>query len=384
MEAIDNLVMVASPRLMMKVEGERPGPTVVFIGGIHGNEPAGVLALEEIMPIIQKNRAILKGNVFAIKGNLQALAAKTRFIDQDLNRIWTGSILSQIKEKTILNAEETEAKEILELIEHLLHAPEEQICFFDLHTTSAPSIPFITINDMLINREFVSPFPVPKILGLEEFLKGPLLSFINGKGHVAVGFEAGQHQDPMAVSNCVSFIKLCLIQSGSFPATAFDKGNELERLAGAAEGEKGFFEVIYRHEVRPLEQFGMLQGFTNFMSIKAYQKLAMHEGQPVYAAYEGRIFMPLYQAKGTDGFFIIQDIPKFALYLSIWLRRINFIHLITLFPGVKWDNKATGTLVINQAIARYFTKSFFHLLGFTITGQAEGKLCLKQRDKIEV
>ncbi len=384
MEAADNSVKVAPPRLISKVEGATPGPTVVFIGGIHGNEPAGVLALEEIMPFIQKNKAILKGNVLAIKGNLQALALKTRFIAQDLNRIWTKPLLSRIKEKSILDTEEAEAKAILELIEDLLQNPEDKVCFIDLHTTSSPSVPFITINDMLINREFASAFPVPKILGLEEFLKGPLLSFINEMGHVAVGFEAGQHQDPMAVSNCVSFIRLCLIQSGSLPATAFDKRNELERLAEAAEGEKGFFEVVYRHELRPLEQFGMLQGFTNFMPIKAHQKLAMHEGQPVYAAYEGRIFMPLYQAKGTDGFFIIQDIPRLALYLSIWLRRIDFIRLITLFPGVKWENKARGTLVVNQAIARFFTRSFFHLLGFTIVGQSARKLFLKQRDKIEV
>jgi hypothetical protein len=384
MQTASRILQAAPSRLIAKVEGSLHGPTVVFIGGMHGNEPAGVLALETLMPFIEENRANLKGKVFAIRGNISALACNSRFVDQDLNRIWTTTLLAGIQNKMTLDAEEKEAKEMLELIQEILQDNRDKVCFIDLHTTSAPSIPFITLNDMLINRDFASPFPVPKILGLEEFLKGPLLSYINEMGHVAIGFEAGQHQDPMAVSNCVSFINLCLIQSGCFPVATFDVGDELESLAEAAKGEKGFFEVVYRHEIRPLEQFGMLQGFTNFMPIERHQKLAMHEGQPVFSTYEGRIFMPLYQAKGSDGFFIIQDIPQIALYLSKWLRKINFIKLITFFPGVRWGNKATGTLVVNEAIARYFTKSFFHLLGFTIISQAAGKLLLKQRDKIEI
>ena len=36
-------------RVIGRYEGERPGPLMVCIGGVHGNEPAGVVALEELM-----------------------------------------------------------------------------------------------------------------------------------------------------------------------------------------------------------------------------------------------------------------------------------------------------------------------------------------------
>ena len=36
-------------RVIGRYEGERPGPLMVCIGGVHGNELAGVVALEELM-----------------------------------------------------------------------------------------------------------------------------------------------------------------------------------------------------------------------------------------------------------------------------------------------------------------------------------------------
>jgi hypothetical protein len=384
MQTASRILQAAPSRLIAKVEGSPHGPTVVFIGGMHGNEPAGVLALETLMPFIEENRANLKGKVFAIRGNISALACNSRFVDQDLNRIWTTTLLAGIQEKTTLDAEEKEAKEMLELIQEILQDNRDKVYFIDLHTTSAPSIPFITLNDMLINRDFASPFPVPKILGLEEFLKGPLLSYINEMGHIAIGFEAGQHQDPLAVRNCLAFLKLCLVFSGCIPAAICKLGYELEWLTVASDRQTGFFEVVYRHKIRALDNFGMLQGFVNFMPIKVHQRLAMHEGQPVFAAYEGRIFMPLYQAKGTDGFFIIQSIPSIAMHLSVWLRRFNAFLLLPLFPGVKWENKAAGKLIVNKTIAKYFTEPICHLLGLRITGTSPGKLYLKQRDKIDL
>ena len=75
-------------------------------------------------------------------------------------------------------------------------------------------MPFITINDALINRKFSEQFPVPIVLGIEEYLNGPLLSYINQMGYVSLGFESGQHDDFSAITNSIAFVYLALVYSG--------------------------------------------------------------------------------------------------------------------------------------------------------------------------
>ncbi len=36
-------------RIIGKVKGYNKGPTLIFIAGMHGNEPAGILALRDVL-----------------------------------------------------------------------------------------------------------------------------------------------------------------------------------------------------------------------------------------------------------------------------------------------------------------------------------------------
>jgi hypothetical protein len=77
------------------------------------------------------------------------------------------------------NEDEKQQLFIQETINLILEEESGPFYFFDLHTTSSDTIPFITVNDSLLNREFTSMYPLPSILGIEEYLEGPLLSYIN-------------------------------------------------------------------------------------------------------------------------------------------------------------------------------------------------------------
>ena len=59
---------------------------LVAVGGIHGNEPAGALALVRVMEQLESHSRLRCGDCVALAGNLPALAARRRFIDEDLNR----------------------------------------------------------------------------------------------------------------------------------------------------------------------------------------------------------------------------------------------------------------------------------------------------------
>ena len=98
-----------------------------------------------------------------------------------------------------VNEDEIELAELFALIQEIIQNQSGPLYFFDLHTTSSQSIPFIPVNDSLINRAFAQQYPLPLILGIEEYIEGPVLSYINELGFVSFGFEGGQHTDPISV-----------------------------------------------------------------------------------------------------------------------------------------------------------------------------------------
>ena len=74
-------------RVIDHIVGTEEGPTMVFFGGIHGNEPAGVFALRQVFDEIRSKKLSVKGEIYAISGNLGALETHQRFQQEDLNRI---------------------------------------------------------------------------------------------------------------------------------------------------------------------------------------------------------------------------------------------------------------------------------------------------------
>ena len=116
---------VAGERILCRMTSDKPGPTVVFFGGIHGNEPAGVAALTEVTSALEcKGGALDKGSLIGIRGNLPALLQKERFLDHDLNRIWSRSRLETIlaREERERSSEEKELVLIYDLIQEVLQS----------------------------------------------------------------------------------------------------------------------------------------------------------------------------------------------------------------------------------------------------------------------
>jgi succinylglutamate desuccinylase len=75
--------------VLAAIRGPIPGPTLIILGGIHGNEPAGVLAAARVAPRLRAKEGHLRGEIALLRGNARALARKVRYIDEDLNRQWT-------------------------------------------------------------------------------------------------------------------------------------------------------------------------------------------------------------------------------------------------------------------------------------------------------
>lgn len=359
-KALDQAIEIK--RFIGKVDNGAKGPTIVIFAGIHGNETAGVFALNEVFNNINKDE--VKGALYGITGNMNALKERQRFIDVDLNRIWTEKELNDLSDLHDLNHEQNEQKELFKIIKSIFENHEPPFYFLDLHTTSSRSLPFITINDALINRKFSQQFPVPIVLGIEEYLNGPLLSYINTLGYVSLGFESGQHDDKSAISNAVAFIRLALHYSRSLEQSKEGLQPFYRKLKRYAHNLTATFEITYLHAIRNGEVFKMRPDFESFQKVMKHTLLAESDGKQIRSDYNARIFMPLYQEKGREGFFIIRKIEPFFLKLSSALRKLKADSILVLLPGVRWYNGTKGALEVNLKVARFLAKPIFHLLGY--------------------
>jgi hypothetical protein len=354
-------------RYIGKVSGEKKGPTLVFFGGIHGNEPAGVLALEQFFKNLESGAFQIRGTVIGIRGNIPALLQGKRFLKHDLNRLWTHEKIAEIQTKSVSyhSPEEIQLLEIHELLTNLLEFGIAPFYFIDFHTTSSCTLPFITINDALINRKFSRLFPVPIILGIEEYLEGPLLSLMNQMGYVSLGFESGQHNEIQAVKNSIAFLWLAIVFAGLLDKKeVVDFEEHYEQLIKSAENDTKFYEVVHRQKLTPSDSFKMLSNFSSFQKVMKDTPLAVQNQKVIKAKKNTILFMPLYQEQGAEGFFLIKNTPKWALGLSVLLRKIRFDRVLTLMPGISWSDTKKQSLIVNLSFARFLTKAFFHLLGY--------------------
>ena len=95
---------------------------------------------------------------------------------------------------------------------------------------------------------------------------------------------------------------------------------------------------------------------------------------------KGKIFMPLYQGQGNDGYFLIRKVPYFFLKLSTVFRKLKLDRLLVLMPGVQWLSSRKDALVVNRKIARFFTKQVFHLMGYRSKTLDETHYIMKNRE----
>ena len=352
-------------RIIGEVIGSDKGPTMVVFAGVHGNEKAGVLAAEKVLHRIREENFFFKGNVHFILGNISALNQDVRFKDADLNRIWTPEKMEELQgDSFLMDSETKEQIQIYALVRQILSTERGPFYFLDLHTTSSPSVPFITISDSLNNRKFASHFPVPVVLGIEEYLEGPLLTFINDHGYIALGFEGGQHTDPDSVVNCEYFIWKSLVHSGCIDREQVVDYEKYKKHFASLCCSHQFFEITFRYPLTNGQDFEMRPDFDNFENIHKDQLLAFSKGLEIRAEHKGRIFMPLYQKQGEDGFFILKRISRIWLEFSKVARTWKIHNFLRLIPGVNQDPDNEFILLVDPKIARFLAKDIFHLFGY--------------------
>jgi len=375
----------AVDRVLGRIRGARPGPTLICVAGMHGNEPAGILALQKVLEALEGREAPVCGEFVALAGNRRALLQGRRFLVQDLNRAWIPDRIREPQEaEPTLSPEELEQIELLETVDEAIAGARGPLFFLDLHTTSGPGKPFSTVLDSLASRKFAQKIPVPLVVGLGELVEGTLLGHLANRGIPGVVFEGGQHDDEESVEASAAGIWLALSAAGVLQEAATPEvGESRKLLLNATLGLPPVFELRYRHPVSEGDGFQMHPGFRSFQPVSGGRTLAEDSKGEIEAPETGRLLMPLYQSQGEDGFFLVREFHPFWLNVSEVLRRLRVARVLHWLPGIRRDPQSPDQLQVNKRLARWSTMEVLHLLGYRRTVERENWLVVNRQREPE-
>ncbi len=309
----------AWPRMPGRIgspEGAAHGPVLVALGGIHGNEPAGLFAAERVLARIARERMVerglIRGTFVALAGNREALATGARFQSRDLNRGWSDEAIAALPDAAHAQAEDREQAELLAAIDAAFTgAPADARYFVDLHTTSAPGVPFVVADGIERAQAFALTFPLPVFFGLIGQLSSALMPYLAQRGVLGVAVEGGQNEAPVAVEHHEAVLWIALVAAGVLAPEALpDLAAFRATLANARLGLPHAIEVYHRHGIVPEDEFKMAPGFANLQPITVGTLLARDRRGEIRAPEDCLLVMPLYQGLGDDGFFLGRELRQ--------------------------------------------------------------------------
>lgn len=252
------------PSIIVK-EGKLPGRTVTVMGGVHGNEPCGVEAVQRAVREIE----IKRGKVYFIIANLAAIEHSVRQTDMNLNRAFRPEATLTEKERGSY-----ERKRALELMPYL----DESEALLDIHSSmSKESIPFIICEPHSFGIAKKLPFPI-RSHGWDAIEPGGTDSYMNRRSPKGNGIciECGYHLDPEA------------------PKRAFDSIQVFLRLMDIIDGESELQEYRQREIdacfiYHTTENFEVAEDFADFQRLGEDELVGYDGRRPVYAPFDGVI-----------------------------------------------------------------------------------------------
>ena len=194
-------------------DSRRPGPHLILVSLMHGNELAGAIALDRLL---RDDLQPLCGRLTFGFANLAAFARfdpadpiASRYVEEDLNRVWDVSSLGGGRRSLELDR----AREMRPLI-------ETADILFDLHSMLWPSDPLILSGRTPKGRQLAQGIGAPGLVIADEGHSNGrrLIDYVmfsdEGSGPTANLVEAGQHWERETVETTIRAIAGVLRQLG--------------------------------------------------------------------------------------------------------------------------------------------------------------------------
>jgi succinylglutamate desuccinylase len=238
----------------------QPGPHVVIVSLIHGNEIAGAAILAELLA---ENFMPLVGSVTFGFANLAAFdrfdpanPLTSRYVEEDMNRVWDDIQLFGVRRSLELDR----AREIRPLI-------DTADILLDLHTMLWPSAPVLLCGPTAQGRDLALSLATPPTVIADCGHAGGKRLIDYGRFTEATGIlaETGQHWEPAALLQTRATVRALLRQTG------------MELAPTPAPAPVTFAQVTHTITART-NRFVFLQDFCGGEIIPATDTLIAHDG----------------------------------------------------------------------------------------------------------
>lgn len=258
----------------------RPGPELLVTALVHGNEYSGAIVLDAFLSSgITPSRGrvtVAFCNVAAFESFDPARPDASRFVDEDLNRVW----IRQRLEGAGDSAELRRARELRPYVDRCTH-------LLDLHSMHEPCVPLLVTGMLPRNVEFARQLRCQGQIiidgGHADGVR--MRDYYEGAGYpdgrIALLLEAGQHWDPAAISHAGDVLMRFLVRAGSLQPHEAPPGWLLPDVA-----ESKSVEVTHRVVAKTLD-FEFVDAFTGGEVIeKAGTVIAVDGSEPIVTPYD--------------------------------------------------------------------------------------------------
>ncbi len=282
-----------------EVSGTRPGPRLVILGGVHGDEKTGIEVIKKLHALFKEGKERLsKGTLVLILGNEEAIRMNKRGTspDHNLNRMFTelhllGPVLDFY--------ESFRAHELAPLL-------QSADISIDIHSTSVPSRPFLPCAFTPRHENVYRWFDADLVLTDPDYILGGERSttdeYVDSCGGTGICFETGFAGDTGRMTAVLESI-LCILA---------DHGM-ISRSSTREPPEPAY--KVYRLIKKILlteEGFHYAKTFPKpFQEVKQGEIIGYHGKRPEIAQEEGVIAFPKAAEQwhtGHDLFFLARRI----------------------------------------------------------------------------
>jgi predicted deacylase len=194
----------------------QPGPHVVLVSLIHGNEIAGAIVMDQML---RGNFSPALGKLTFGFANLAAFKkfdpqnpVASRFVEEDMNRVWDDAQLFGVRR----SAELDRAREIRRVI-------DQADIVLDLHSMLWPSDPLLLCGPATQGRILATAIATPATVIADQGHAGGkrLIDYGRfteaGSTAACILVEAGQHWEPATVTQTRKTINRLLVHCGMAP-----------------------------------------------------------------------------------------------------------------------------------------------------------------------
>lgn len=255
------------------IKGQHAGPRLLVSGIVHGNEPCGFYAIKKLLQhFADKTLQLNCGTVTLVFANVRAFIESKQHIDHNLNRLFIDSVSKSTPSIELARA--AELRPLYANTDYLL----------DLHSTTAPTVPFAMCED--------SAFDFAKTLGFSPLvvgwgalgaasITGDTETYCNSKGGIGITLECGQRDWPGGADYAYSAIRTVL--------NALDMCQE--KSAPNLATKPAIYRIQSVFSIRS-SNFEYARPFHSFDPLEAGELIGKDEIGPVFAPQECIILMP--------------------------------------------------------------------------------------------